>query len=117
MHTPPSSLPSHRHSIAAKHTAIRDENAIEDEEIDDFEENEDSFDKIRQRRASEGQSVKGEGRKSKDDLRCTKCGKGYKHSSCLTKHLFVPTFLSTHYSKPHTLTAADDRLINWRRGD
>jgi hypothetical protein len=28
-----------------------------------------------------------------NDLKCDKCGKGYKHSSCLSKHLFVPTFL------------------------
>ena len=28
--------------------------------------------------------------RSGSELRCDKCGKGYKHSSCLTKHLFVP---------------------------
>ncbi|KAI9870451.1 MAG: hypothetical protein M1823_008738, partial [Watsoniomyces obsoletus] len=45
--------------------------------------------KSRNRRASEGSRLsKGEGKRaSASDLRCDKCGKGYKHSSCLTKHL------------------------------
>jgi hypothetical protein len=48
--------------------------------------------KARNRRASEGSRLsKGEGKRpSGSDLRCEKCGKGYKHSSCLTKHLSVP---------------------------
>lgn len=54
------------------------------------------------RRASEGaHSVPGGGTpegstpgrgsraRSGSELKCEKCGKGYKHSSCLTKHLFV----------------------------
>ena len=42
------------------------------------------------RRASEGSHLsKGEGKRSSGELRCEKCGKGYKHSSCLTKHLSV----------------------------
>lgn len=42
------------------------------------------------RRASEGSYLtKGEGKRSSGELRCEKCGKGYKHSSCLTKHLSV----------------------------
>lgn len=47
--------------------------------------------KSRIRRASEGSSLtKGEGKRtSGSELRCEKCGKGYKHSSCLTKHLSV----------------------------
>ncbi|KAJ9607582.1 hypothetical protein H2200_007660 [Cladophialophora chaetospira] len=45
--------------------------------------------KNRNRRASEGSHlIKGEGKKSATDLRCDTCGKGYKHSSCLTKHLW-----------------------------
>lgn len=48
----------------------------------------------RSRRASEGAGVLGPtgkiGRmRSGSELKCDKCGKGYKHSSCLTKHLFV----------------------------
>lgn len=48
--------------------------------------------KSRVRRASEGaRQAKGEGKRtSGSELRCEKCGKGYKHSSCLTKHLSVP---------------------------
>lgn len=47
--------------------------------------------KARARRASEGSHLsKGQGkRKDNSDLRCDTCGKGYKHSSCLTKHLLV----------------------------
>lgn len=47
--------------------------------------------KSRTRRASEGQKV-GKLERSKSnagELRCDKCGKGYKHGSCLTKHLLV----------------------------
>jgi hypothetical protein len=51
--------------------------------------------KSRNRRASEGSRLsKGDGKRSGSDLRCEKCGKGYKHSSCLTKHLLVPLGLS-----------------------
>ena len=89
--TPPSSLPGHRLSSlignAHRKSGI-DESAIEDDPNEDAEA--ESFNKQRNRRASEGQSTKGEGKKN--DLRCDKCGKGYKHSSCLTKHLFVSTF-------------------------
>ena len=46
--------------------------------------------KTKARRASEGSHLtKGEGKRSSGELRCEKCGKGYKHSSCLTKHLSV----------------------------
>lgn len=45
--------------------------------------------KARNRRASEGaQLVKGEGKRVSGELRCDTCGKGYKHSSCLTKHMY-----------------------------
>ncbi|KAF2455915.1 hypothetical protein BDY21DRAFT_63672 [Lineolata rhizophorae] len=49
--------------------------------------------KARARRASEGSRLtKGESkRQSNGELRCEKCGKGYKHSSCLTKHLWEHT--------------------------
>lgn len=48
----------------------------------------------RVRRASEGAHVLLGGEESGRgkvgvELKCDKCGKGYKHSSCLTKHLFV----------------------------
>lgn len=45
--------------------------------------------KNRNRRASEGsQLVRGEGKRVSTELRCEQCGKGYKHSSCLTKHMW-----------------------------
>ena len=46
--------------------------------------------KSRNRRASEGSYlVKSEAKRASADLRCDTCGKSYKHSSCLTKHLYV----------------------------
>ncbi|KAJ4331479.1 hypothetical protein N0V95_009877, partial [Ascochyta clinopodiicola] len=60
--------------------------------------------KARVRRASEGSRLaKGDGKRtSGSELRCEKCGKGYKHSSCLTKHLLVPRRLarSAHILSP-----------------
>ncbi|KAF2502743.1 hypothetical protein BU16DRAFT_18039 [Lophium mytilinum] len=48
--------------------------------------------KARLRRASEGSHLKANKRLvSGSDLKCEKCGKGYKHSSCLTKHLWEHT--------------------------
>ncbi|KAL8718131.1 MAG: hypothetical protein Q9225_004706 [Loekoesia sp. 1 TL-2023] len=48
--------------------------------------------KARARRASEGAHLsKSEGKRVIGELRCEKCGKGYKHSSCLTKHLWEHT--------------------------
>ncbi|DAA78380.1 TPA_exp: putative C2H2 finger domain protein [Trichophyton benhamiae CBS 112371] len=45
--------------------------------------------KHRSRRASEGSHLmKGEGKRSLVELKCDRCGKGYKHSSCLTKHMW-----------------------------
>lgn len=44
--------------------------------------------KGRNRRASEGSHLaKADGKSLPLELRCDTCGKGYKHSSCLTKHL------------------------------
>lgn len=47
--------------------------------------------KVRSRRASEGSHLRttGSRRETGNELRCETCGKAYKHSSCLTKHLFV----------------------------
>jgi hypothetical protein len=50
--------------------------------------------KNRSRRASEGAHLfRGEGKRVSGELRCDNCGKGYKHSSCLTKHMWVLPFL------------------------
>ena len=45
--------------------------------------------RTRGRRASEGSHLAKNDHKraTGSDLKCEKCGKGYKHSSCLTKHL------------------------------
>ena len=43
--------------------------------------------KNRMRRASEGTSLSKKEKAATGDLKCEHCGKAYKHSSCLTKHL------------------------------
>lgn len=65
--------------------------SIEDNAIDDaVPADKETGSKNRNRRASEGSYlVKGEGKRVSSELRCDTCGKGYKHSSCLTKHLYV----------------------------
>jgi hypothetical protein len=65
--------------------------SIEDNAIDDVVPAEKGMgSKNRNRRASEGSYlVKGEGKRVSSELRCDTCGKSYKHSSCLTKHLYV----------------------------
>ena len=45
--------------------------------------------KGRNRRASEGAQSKIEGKRVPAELRCDRCGKGYKHGSCLSKHMCV----------------------------
>ena len=63
--------------------------------LETLPENEKGHAKARVRRASEGSRLsKGEGKRASGaELRCDKCGKGYKHSSCLTKHLSVIFFI------------------------
>jgi hypothetical protein len=67
------------------------ESAIEDDPIDNMSGDEGDvadLQKSRVRRASDGQPLLKDGKKSnRIELKCDKCGKGYKHSSCLTKHL------------------------------
>ncbi|KAF5027241.1 hypothetical protein F66182_657 [Fusarium sp. NRRL 66182] len=87
--SPPASLPNHK-SIPETKQELNG-SAIEDDPNDgSADEGTAKFQKARQRRASDGQTLK-EGKKSnRVEVRCDKCGKGYKHSSCLTKHLLVP---------------------------
>ncbi|KAJ5289961.1 DNA excision repair protein ERCC-6-like 2, partial [Penicillium atrosanguineum] len=47
-----------------------------------------SISKGRNRRASEGGQMKSDGKRNPADLRCDRCGKGYKHGSCLSKHMW-----------------------------
>ncbi|KAH9898848.1 hypothetical protein F4778DRAFT_782448 [Xylariomycetidae sp. FL2044] len=89
--SPPASLPTHRSPISMKMEG--QDSAIDDDSNDmSAEEGENSLQKARVRRASDGQPLTKEGKKSnRIELRCDKCGKGYKHSSCLTKHLWEHT--------------------------
>jgi hypothetical protein len=95
--SPPASLPGHRISMAASGKSDRNESAIDDQNDEEMDDDvEAGFKQARTRRASEGQHLVKDGKKSNaGDLKCEKCGKGYKHSSCLSKHLFVPTLLPT----------------------
>lgn len=98
--SPPASLPS-RKFVTADGSAIDDDlNDMSDGEIDPAslaDANAIAFEIARVRRASDGQPLLKEGRRSsRMELRCKKCGKGYKHSSCLTKHLYVLTLLDDH---------------------
>ncbi|XEU97040.1 hypothetical protein FSHL1_002326 [Fusarium sambucinum] len=88
--SPPASLPNHK-SIPETKQELNG-SAIDDEMNDgSADEGTAKFQKARQRRASDGQTLK-EGKKSnRVEVRCDKCGKGYKHSSCLTKHLWEHT--------------------------
>lgn len=66
-----------------------DEESIVDDDLLPTE-NVSTGSKARARRASEGSYLtKSEGKRSSGELRCDKCGKGYKHSSCLAKHRSV----------------------------
>lgn len=99
--SPPASLPSHQLAMGPQGiaTSMQGESAIDDDMNDrSADEGEKTgFQKARMRRASDGQPLVQERRKSnRPELRCEKCGKGYKHSSCLTKHLFVPISFSHH---------------------
>lgn len=92
--SPPASLPSHRIRLTSSGKLDRGESAIDDDQNDEEmdEDDENDFKKSRIRRASEGQHLLKDGKKgSAGDLKCEKCGKGYKHSSCLSKHKCVGT--------------------------
>ncbi len=93
--SPPASLPGHRIRLTSTGKSDRSESAIDDDQNDEMDDEEDNaFKQSRMRRASEGQHLMKDGKKtSGGELKCEKCGKGYKHSSCLSKHLFVPTSL------------------------
>ncbi|KAH6897263.1 hypothetical protein B0T10DRAFT_557089 [Thelonectria olida] len=89
--SPPASLPTNKSIPDAKRGL--NGSAIDDDPNDgSADEGAIKFQKARTRRASDGQSLAKEGKKSnRVEVRCDKCGKGYKHSSCLTKHLWEHT--------------------------
>ncbi|KAK1781711.1 hypothetical protein QBC45DRAFT_38202 [Copromyces sp. CBS 386.78] len=93
--SPPASLPTHKF-VTSDGTVNMQDSAIDDEvhmSGDEGNNSSSGANKSRNRRASDGQSAPKEGiRKiNRPELRCEKCGKGYKHSSCLTKHLWEHT--------------------------
>jgi hypothetical protein len=99
--SPPASLPTSKFLSDGKREIP--ENAIDDDPIDmSQDEGDGSAQKSRVRRASDGQPLLKEGKKSnRVELRCDKCGKGYKHSSCLSKHLLVhPSLRIAEARKP-----------------
>ncbi|KAF4973242.1 hypothetical protein FSARC_397 [Fusarium sarcochroum] len=100
--SPPASLPNHK-SIPETKQELNG-SAIEDDLNDgSADEGTTKFQKARQRRASDGQTLKESKKSNRVEVRCDKCGKGYKHSSCLTKHLLVPLLPLTcpRYSKSY----------------
>ncbi|TQN66929.1 hypothetical protein CSHISOI_08539 [Colletotrichum shisoi] len=90
--SPPASLPTQKFHLDGK-TDIH-ESAIEDDPNNgSADEGENNAQKARIRRASDGQPLIKEGSRkfNRVELKCETCGKGYKHSSCLTKHLWEHT--------------------------
>ncbi|KAI9837983.1 MAG: hypothetical protein M1819_006137 [Sarea resinae] len=94
--SPPSSLPNNPDEISGSNNEAyfsKNNTALVDgPPIASNAAGQSALSKARARRASEGQHlVKGERRPNGSELRCEKCGKNYKHSSCLTKHLWEHT--------------------------
>ncbi|KAF2101600.1 hypothetical protein NA57DRAFT_33808 [Rhizodiscina lignyota] len=91
----PSSLPNHSSDFGPNgYPNAKNNVAVTDgPPLSSLPEKEKSNGKSRIRRASEGSRLtKGESKRGNaPELRCEKCGKGYKHSSCLTKHLWEHT--------------------------
>lgn len=86
--SPPASLPN-KSVLEAKREVT--DSAIDDDSNElSADEAAAHQDQSRIRRASDGQPLTKDGKKSsRVEVRCETCGKGYKHSSCLTKHLLV----------------------------
>lgn len=79
--SPPSSLP-HGHSMPSRN----DSAVVDGPPLSSITE---KGNKNRMRRASDGSTLSSKKKPGHGDLKCETCGKGYKHSSCLTKHLLV----------------------------
>jgi len=100
----PSSLPSHAAVFRASPAGANNGNTAiaEDPSVNPVDKGSNS--KARMRRASEGSRLsKSEAKRSAtSELKCETCGKGYKHSSCLTKHMLVSL-------RPHCTTILPPR--------
>ncbi|TKX27603.1 hypothetical protein C1H76_0027 [Elsinoe australis] len=81
--SPPSSLP-HGHSMPSRN----DSAVVDGPPLSSITE---KGNKNRMRRASDGSTLSSKKKPGHGDLKCETCGKGYKHSSCLTKHLWEHT--------------------------
>jgi hypothetical protein len=105
--SPPASLPSHAHKSMSDIKPELQDSAIDDDFNEmSADEGVDKSDKTRVRRASDGQPLVKEGKKSnRVEVRCEKCGKGYKHSSCLTKHLLVSPIHAAHIERTGVICA------------
>lgn len=102
--SPPASMPAQK-LLNMERNLEPSDSAVDDQEAASTEENE-SSDKVLLRRGSDGQPLAKEGRKfNRPEIHCQHCGKGYKHSSCLTKHLFVP-LSSSFLTPPSTISPA-----------
>ena len=92
-----------------KQSNAHGESALVDGSI--LQEHNNSSAKARARRASEGAYLTkmDSKRTSGGELRCETCGKGYKHSSCLTKHLLV--FLTSTFPAYFLLISVTAGLV------
>jgi len=92
--SPPMSLPTQRLRSTLSSKIDQEESAIDDDQRDDFGDDEGGSGPGQSltRRMSEGQNFMKDSKKANaNDLKCDKCGKEYKHSSCLSKHLWEHT--------------------------
>ncbi|KAL9092987.1 MAG: hypothetical protein Q9165_004125 [Trypethelium subeluteriae] len=95
--SPPGSLPNNSTPFNGANfgsSAFKEEHALGDgSSLSSMPDGGKNNTKTQRRRASEGSRlIKGEGRRTASgELKCEKCGKAYKHSSCLTKHLWEHT--------------------------
>lgn len=80
----PSSLP--QHASVPEHHSSNSSAVVDGPSLASM-----SSSKARIRRASEGTRLSKKEKTAGGDLKCETCGKGYKHSSCLTKHLWEHT--------------------------
>lgn len=103
--SPPASMPAQRPLLRIERNLQYSDSAVDDQESGSAEDNETSH-KTLVRRGSDSQPLAKEGRRfNRPEIHCQHCGKGYKHSSCLTKHLFVPLSSSSPSPYPSAGTA------------
>lgn len=86
----PASLPNNAAFVESSLDCKYGSAIVETSFLEVLPEDVNNISKARARRASEGSVLRKEGKRlASGELRCDTCGKGYKHSSCLNKHLLV----------------------------